>query len=85
MVNTEQEIRGYVAELRQLRVEWQRADHPFEIKVVCGDVFDADGFRRLEDAGVTDCITMPWYFTGKDTTPLENKIEGIHYYAEHYF
>jgi probable F420-dependent oxidoreductase len=81
VVNTEHEIRGYVAELRRLRVEWQRADDPFEIKVVCGDVFDAAGFRRLEDAGVTDCITVPWYLYGGDVRELAVKSAALERFA----
>lgn len=82
VVNRESEIRGFVEELRRLREEWGRAALPFEIKVVCADVFDADGFRRLGEAGVTDCITMPWYFYGGEFQRLEVKIAALERFAE---
>ncbi len=82
VVNKEREIRGYVAELRRLRTEWGRADEPFEIKVVCADVFDADGFRRLEAEGVTDCITMPWYLYGGDVRDLAVKTAALRRFGE---
>ena len=75
------DVRFYSSALR-LRLEWGRADEPFEIKVVCGDVFDADGFRRLEDAGVTDCITMPWYLYGGDVHDLEVKTAALKRFSD---
>lgn len=82
VVTREEEIARFVRELRAQRVEWGRDREPFEIKVVCADVFDADGFRRLGDAGVTDCITMPWYLYGGDPTRLETKRDGLLRFAE---
>ena len=82
VVNRESEIRDFVKELQRLRAEWDRGELPFEIKVVCADVFDADGFRRLEEAGVTDCITMPWFFYGGDVKRLEVKTAGLQRFAE---
>ncbi len=82
VVNKEGEIRGFVAELHRLREEFGRGSEPFEIKVVCADVFDADGFRRLEDAGVTDCITMPWYLYGGDVQSLDVKTAALGRFAE---
>jgi probable F420-dependent oxidoreductase len=82
VVHTEREIRGYVAALRRLRTEWGRADEPFEIKVVCADVFDADGFRRLAEAGVTDCITVPWYLYGGDVRDLAVKTAALRRFGE---
>lgn len=82
VVNTEREIQGFVYELRRLRMEWGRADVPFEIKVVCRDVSDADGFRRLEDHGVTDCITLPWFLYGGDVNDLGVKTAALERFAE---
>lgn len=82
VVNRESEIRGFVRDLERLRMEWNRESVPFEIKVVCADVFDADGFRRLEDAGVTDCIVMPWFFYGGDVRSLDVKTAALQRFAE---
>jgi hypothetical protein len=54
----------------------------FEIKVVCADVFDADGFRRLAEAGVTDCITVPWSLYGGDVRDLAVKTAARRRFGE---
>jgi probable F420-dependent oxidoreductase len=81
VMNTEAEIRGFVAELGRLRAELGRAHEPFEIKVTCTDVFDAGGCRRLEDLGVTDLITVPWYLYGGDPQSLETKRASLERFA----
>ncbi len=82
VMNSEAEIRGFVAELQRLRTEYGRDRDPFEIKVGCTDVFDPDGFRRLADAGITDVITMPWLFYGGDSTKLDEMRDGIRRFAD---
>jgi probable F420-dependent oxidoreductase len=82
VMNRETELRGFIAELSRLRGEAGRAAQPFEIKVVCTDVFDLDGYRRLEDAGVTDLIGMPWYLYGGDSNPLAAKERALERFAE---
>lgn len=82
VVNTETEICAYVAQLRRFRAEWGRENDPFEIKVVCGDVFDSDGFRRLEEHGVTDCITVPWHLYGGDIRDLGVKTAALQRFAD---
>ena len=62
VVNGADEVAGIVATLDGMRAEDGRDHLPFEIKAMCTDVFDYDGFRRLEDAGVTDIMVCPWYY-----------------------
>ena len=81
-MNSEAEIRGWIADLAAQRREYGRADLPFEIKVVCSDVFDLEGYRRLEDAGVTDLIGMPWLLYGGDPSALDTKTKGIERFAD---
>jgi probable F420-dependent oxidoreductase len=82
VMNRESELRGCIAELSRLRQEAGRAGEPFEIKVVCTDVFDLEGYRRLEEAGVTDLISMPWYLYGGDPSPLATKERAMERFAE---
>ena len=82
VVSSEQEIRDAVETLGRYREEYGRADEPFEIKVSCSDVFDLDGYRRLADCGVTDLITMPWYFYGGDPNALADRERSIERFAE---
>ena len=46
------------------------------------DAVDVDGYRRAEDVGVTDLLTMPWVFYSGFTEDLQQKIDGIHRFAE---
>lgn len=82
---TEEEIRGYITELRRLRTELGRENEPYEIQVACTDVFDLDGMKRLEEAGVTDFITAPWMFAGvAPDEPVSAKQDGIRRFADEY-
>jgi probable F420-dependent oxidoreductase len=76
------ELAGIVATLDGMRAEEGRDHLPFEIKAICGDVFDYDGFRRLEAAGVTDIMVCPWYFYPGDPSTLENQQAGLERFAE---
>lgn len=46
------------------------------------DAFGVDGYRRLEDAGVTHLMTMPWFFYGGPTLPLAQKLESVVRFAD---
>lgn len=56
----------------------------FEVHVISFDAYDADGIKRLEDKGVTDCIVgfRDPYIVGPDQEPLEKKIRHLEKYAE---
>jgi probable F420-dependent oxidoreductase len=82
-MTTEDETRRFVARLRELRAELGRSDAPFEIQVSTLDAFDADGYRRLRDLGVTDVITQPWLlYGGGPFASLEEKKDGIKRFAD---
>ena len=46
------------------------------------DAWDVDGYKRLEDAGVTHILTMPWPFYHGETDDLDKKIDGVKRYAD---
>ena len=81
-IHTTQELREIVAKIRAYRDEYGRADAPLEIVAACSDAFDADGFRRLEDVGVTHVQTMPWLMYGGSTDSLDDKVDGIRRFAD---
>ncbi|MFI7589799.1 TIGR03619 family F420-dependent LLM class oxidoreductase [Spongisporangium articulatum] len=70
-----------LAEIRRAEGD-TRAD--FEVHVISGDAYHVDGVRRLEDAGVTDCIVgFRWpYVRGDDPEPLHKKVEHLERFAE---
>ncbi|MFM7065188.1 MAG: TIGR03619 family F420-dependent LLM class oxidoreductase [Actinomycetes bacterium] len=82
VANTLEEIAGVVPRLAELRTEFGRADVPFEIKALCIDAFDLDGFRRMEEIGVTDAVVCPWYFRPGDVNALDHQVDAVRWFGE---
>ncbi len=77
------DLRATIDQLTRLRVEYGRADQPFEIQAVCIDRFGLDGFREQAEAGVTDAIVVPWRFYGVGFDGgLAAKLAGIRRFAD---
>jgi probable F420-dependent oxidoreductase len=81
-MHTTEEFREIRARLDDERAKIGRADAPFAMIGSCIDAFDYDGYRRLEDVGVTHLLTMPWVFYSGMTSDLQAKIDGIHRFAD---
>jgi len=82
VVHSLEEIRAYADRLRSMRREAGRGDEPFEVIVACNDAFDCEGYRRLEAAGATALITVPWLLYGGRTDSLSDKIDAIRRFAD---
>ena len=41
-----------------------------------------DQFRKAEEVGVTDLLTMPWAYHGGFDLPLSGKIDGLKRFAD---
>ncbi len=54
----------------------------FDVMATPSDAWDIDGYRRLQDAGVTHILTMPWAFYHGDTDQLEHKLDGVRRFAD---
>lgn len=80
MVHSVGEIEGFVARLRALRAEHGRAHEPFDV-CVWSVASDIDGFRRLEDAGVSTVLTVPWFFYPGDPASLDHKRRALERFA----
>ena len=78
----EAELVATIARLAALRREAGREREPFEIMVIATDVFDADGYRRLAEHGVTQAIVVPWFLHGGDPGVLETKRRAIARFAD---
>jgi len=76
------ELRGLIAELQRLRADSPRAEHPFQILASCKDAFDRDGYRRLEEIGVTHLVTMPWVFYGAAEDDVAAKCDGLRRFGD---
>ena len=82
VANTTAEIADVAPRLAELRAEFGRSEVPFEIKALCTDVFDLDGFRRMEELGVTDAMVCPWYFRPGDVDALDHQVDAVHWFGE---
>ena len=82
VVHSTDELRGFIARLGELRREYGRANEPFEIVAAATDAFDIDGFRRLEDAGVSAMMMLPWLLHGADPNSLEEKCDSIRRFGD---
>lgn len=72
-----EEIRVLLEKIRTFRKEYGTDGKPFEAVVACTDAFDVDGYRRLEDLGVTTLTTAPWVFYGADPNDLGEKQDAL--------
>ncbi len=81
-LQTSDEIIECIERIRAWRREYGRDHLPFDIMATPADAYDIAGYRRLEDAGVTHILTMPWPFYHGDTNDLEKKIDGVKRYAD---
>jgi probable F420-dependent oxidoreductase len=76
-LHTTAELSELLRDVLEMRAESDRADDPFEVLVTVSDAFDLDGYRRLEDLGVTHLTTIPWLFYGGVTESLQQKLDGL--------
>jgi probable F420-dependent oxidoreductase len=81
-LHTTDQLAEICQRLRSLRAEVGREQEPFAVLASCKDAWDLDGYRRLEEVGVTHLVTQPWLFYGGDTVDLQRRIDGIHRFAE---
>jgi probable F420-dependent oxidoreductase len=82
VVHSSDEIRAMIGDLRRLREDHGRADQPFEIIGTATDAFGLDGYRRLEDLGVTAVFTLPWLFYGADPTSVDEKCDAVRRFGD---
>ena len=76
-LHTTQEIAVHVTEIRELRARGERAIEPFTVVAAASDAYTLDGYRRLEDAGVTHVQTLPWKIFGSAGETVEEKRAGV--------
>lgn len=81
-LHTTDQLREQIERIRRLRAECGRGDAPLSVIASATDAFDADGYRRLEDVGVTHIMTLPWIFYRGSTASLSDKKDGITRFAE---
>lgn len=75
------EAATHIARLEDLRAANGRSGD-FASIVSLNDAVTLDQFRRAEEVGVTDVLTMPWVYHGGFDLSLEQKLEGMRRFAE---
>lgn len=81
-VHTASELEGIVSDLREQRADSPRAGQPLSVLGAASDAYTIDGYRRLEDAGVTHVQTLPWTLYGLTGETLDERREGIARFGE---
>ena len=76
-------LERFLTRLHELRVEYDRANEPFENHVISFDGFTVEGVARLADLGVTDVIVGFRNVYDRDTMPLQKKIDALRLYADY--
>lgn len=72
------EIAKMVKEIHGYRKEYGTDNKPFEMISVATDIYDLDGYKRLEDMGITEACVMPWMYSGGNFgSPLELKADSL--------
>lgn len=64
------------------RAEYDRSDAPFALHAPLADAVSIDDYKRAEEAGVTDVMTMPWVFYAGFDASIDQKVEGCHRFFE---
>lgn len=82
VANTSAEVAEVIPRLTELRAGFGRAEEPFEIKALCTDVFDAAGFGRMAEMGVTEAMVCPWYFRPGDVDDLAHQVDAVHWFGD---
>ncbi len=79
---TTDELAGYVRRIEGYRRDLGRTDVPFSYVGSSSDALDVEGYRKVEAAGITDLLTMPWVFYSGFTDDLDEKVEGTYRFAD---
>jgi len=81
-VHTLAEVGEIVTRLRALREDSPRAGTPLSVLAATTDGHTLDGYRRLEELGVTHVQTLPWTLYGLAGATLDERCEGIARFGE---
>ena len=81
-LQTSADIIESIDRINSWRREYGRENEPFEVMATPSDAWDVDGYKRLQDAGVSHILTMPWPFYHGESEQLDHKIDGIKRYAD---
>lgn len=76
------DIVASIEKIREFRKEYGREDAPLDVLASPMDVFDVDGYRRLEDQGVTHILMQPWMVYNPGTQDPQVMVDDTKRYAD---
>jgi probable F420-dependent oxidoreductase len=77
------EIEGHIARLRAALDAEGRGGQPFEIKATPLVAPTVEAMAPLAAAGLTDVMTVPWYFVPGDPNDPQHQLDSVSWFAEH--
>jgi probable F420-dependent oxidoreductase len=80
--STLDELGGLLDQLHRQLEECGRGGQPFVVSALAIDAMGPDGFRRMEELGVTDAQVVPWYFYGGDPDALATQRDSLARFAD---
>jgi probable F420-dependent oxidoreductase len=81
LMSTDDIVRS-IATVERHRADGGRSGTEFAYCVSSKEAADLDGYKRLRDAGVTHLLTWPWVFYSGFTDDLQQRVDGIHRFAD---
>jgi probable F420-dependent oxidoreductase len=80
--STLDELGRLLEQLRGQLDQCGRDGRPFVVSALAIDAMGPDGFRRMEELGVTDAQVVPWYFYGGDPDALATQRDSLARFAD---
>lgn len=81
-LQSSQEICDSVAKIHAYRREYGRDHLPFEVMASPNDAWEYNGYKKLEDQGVSHILTMPWHIYYGEQASLAQKQQAIARFAD---
>jgi probable F420-dependent oxidoreductase len=81
-VHSTSDLKKWIAKIIALRDDSPRAGQPFSVLGAVTDAHTIDGYRRLEESGVSHVQTLPWTLYGLAGESLAERREGILRFGE---
>jgi len=80
------EVAAAIAEIRRMQRDFGRESAALEVYAACPDARDLDGYRRMQDAGISHVVTKPWALYGKTDAlgiaPLAAMKDGLRRFSD---
>lgn len=81
--NSLEELTTTIGRIQSLRHEYGTDQRSFQIQAITREAYSADGIRRLESLGVTECIiSFRDIYSGQQDPTLQQKLDTINWFTD---